>query len=140
MKKLYILFIVFIVSILGACGGDSDQPEADGIETNQQAEENAEVALNNIDVQTEGLSYDVTGDVQAKENVIYYVLEHEGDVIEEETEINIEETEGWGNFEISGELPEAVTDSEEPPTLILYGKNEEGEQVNSNFIPIDLTE
>jgi len=131
-----------MIRLLAACAdeGGQDAGNGDGAAGGEEEAESAVLVLNSVEVQTEGPAYEVTGEARAADNVFYYVVEHEENVIEEETEIHLEETVGWGTFEISGELPDSVTESEEPPTLTLYGKNEEGEEINSNFIPIDLSE
>jgi len=60
-------------------------------------------------------------------------------VIIEEAHLSLDDPQnGWSDVEITLDLTDKYSNNEEPPIIVLYGKNSEGEIVNTNYIPIDL--
>jgi hypothetical protein len=131
-------FILLIIAILflAACGNTEESVD----ENDAEQDEAGSVDFRNIDVQTEDLEVNVTGQASTDSNEFYYRVEEAGDVIMEEARVSLEEAQtDWREFEIMLDLSEKYSNNnEEPPIILLYGKNSEGEMVNPNYIPIDL--
>ncbi len=114
--------------LLVACGND-----------NQAAENNTSVVFQNIDVVTEGNEFVLTGEVMATEGEFFYVIEQGEEKISAEKRIPIDQDTGdWEDFEIKEKLSDAVIESNDPPIIMLYGKNNDDGIVNPNYIPVDL--
>lgn len=114
--------------LLVACGND-----------NQAAENNTSVVFQNIDVVSEGNEFVLTGEVIATEGEFFYVIEQGEEQISAEKRILIDqETGDWEGFEIKEKLSDAVIESNDPPIIMLYGKNNDDGIVNPNYIPVDL--
>ncbi|WP_164215023.1 hypothetical protein [Virgibacillus sp. YIM 98842] len=130
-------FILLIIAILflAACGNTEES-----VDENDAEQDEAGVDFRNIDVQTEDLEVNVTGQASTDSNEFYYRVEEAGNVILEEARVSLEEAQtDWREFEIMLDLSEKYSNNnEEPPIILLYGKNSEGEMVNPNYIPIDL--
>lgn len=131
-------FILLIIAILflAACGNTEESVD----ENDAEQDEAGSVDFRNIDVQTEDLEVNVTGQASTDSNEFYYRVEEAGNVIMEEARVSLEEAQtDWREFEIMLDLSEKYSNNnEEPPIILLYGKNSEGEMVNPNYIPIDL--
>lgn len=137
MRKLWIVAIISVIAVLSGCSdGNEDANETESTEE-QQAEETTAITFRNIDVKVDGLQYKLIGEAQSNEDVFYYTLEHGDAVLEEEEEMKLEDRR-WTSFEITGELPGDLVDSEDAPVIVLYAKTEDGERVNPNYVPIDL--
>lgn len=133
MKIKYFLFIICLF-ILAACEEDS-VPAGN----NESSETEISVSFRNLDVQTEASSFMLTGEVNADENVFYYTVKQGENELLSEQSIDIsEEAAGWSEFEITGEIPEEALQEEETPIITLYGKDAAGEEINPNYIPIDV--
>lgn len=138
MKKLLTVTLFMMLAVLTACGSSAEENEDAENNGQQQSEETVSVIFRHIDLKVEDHEYVLTGEVQSMTEV-YYTIEQEGEVLQEEERLELEDSTEWTSFEISGELPESVDQSKEPPVIVLYGKNEQGEQINPNYIPIDLS-
>lgn len=81
----------------------------------------------------------VTGKAKATNNEIFYVVNQGDNPIVEETKITLdEEQEEWTDLEIKFPLTEEMENSDDTLVVGLYGKNDEGKQINPNYLPIDL--
>lgn len=131
----YIL-LIFTLIFAAACSNgeetvDDNDPGKDGSP--------GTIDLRNLDVEAEGLEVTATGEASAVSNEFYYRVEEEGEIIIEETHMSLEETQNdWNEFEVTFDLTDKYSHKEAPPIIVLYGKNEEGEMVNPNYIPVDL--
>jgi len=134
----YIILIMMSI-LLSACGNaDPDVEDTENENTSGQ-EETGSVVLQDVEVETEDLLVSVTGEAIADKGEFYYRVEEEGDVIVEETHVSLEDPDdNWEEFDITLDLTDKYSGNEEPPVIVLYGKNDEGEMVNPNYIPIDV--
>src|SRR5699024_5534350 len=81
----------------------------------------------------------VTGKAKATNDEIFYVIEQGEEQIVEGTKITLEEEEDeWTDLEIKFPLTEEMENSEDALVAILYGKDDHGEQINPNILPINL--
>ncbi|WP_144029185.1 hypothetical protein [Oceanobacillus profundus] len=120
--------LIIIVFLLAACGNE-----------NQAAENNNSIVFQNIDVVSDANEFVLTGEVAATEGEFFYVIEQGDEQISEEKRISIAQKSGdWVEFEIKEKLSEAVIESNNPPIMMLYGKNMDDEIVNPNYIPVDI--
>ncbi|WP_339228798.1 hypothetical protein NSQ77_03275 [Oceanobacillus sp. FSL K6-2867] len=117
-----------IVFLLAACGDD-----------NPAVENTNSVVFQNIDIVSKGNEFVLTGEVIAAEGEFFYIIEQGDKQIFEERRISAPQESGdWGKFEIKEQLSNAMIESNDPPILMLYGKNKDGEIVNPNYIPVDI--
>ncbi|RYG72596.1 hypothetical protein EU245_09700 [Lentibacillus lipolyticus] len=136
------VFIAFAAIVLSACSntGESNGNNETNKEANEQTEETASVTFRKMDVTTEESTIQVTGEAQTVGDSIYYTFEQGDTVLVEENEINLQKNEqGWASFSIELELNERIKNTEEVPIIILYGKNDSGEKVDQNHVPVDLS-
>lgn len=128
-------FLLIIVAfILTACGEESGP-----IESNENGQTKISISFRNLDVQTEGNSFVLTGEVNTEESIFYYVLKQgENELISEQSVDVSAGAAGWANFKISGEIPEEALQREDTPIITMYGKSAEDEEINPNYIPIDV--
>ncbi|MDO6449269.1 hypothetical protein [Oceanobacillus sp. FSL W7-1304] len=120
--------LIIIVFLLAACGNE-----------NQAAENNNSIVFQNIDVVSDANEFVLTGEVAATEGEFFYVIEQGDEQISEEKRISIAQKScDWVEFEIKEKLSEAVIESNNPPIMMLYGKNMDDEIVNPNYIPVDI--
>jgi len=81
----------------------------------------------------------IEGSAKTTNDKFYYHVEQEGEVIVEETEVTLDETEdGWGEYKIELDLTDDMYEQEEYPVLVLYVKASDDTKVNPTNIPIDL--
>jgi hypothetical protein len=129
--------LIMIALFLTACGDTTEEPDVENDDPG--LDEMNSVNLRNVDVAAEDLEVVVTGEASAVSDEFYYRVEEEGDVIVEEEHVTLDEPEDdWSEFELTLDLTDKYSNNEEPPVIVLYGKNSEGEMVNPNYIPIDL--
>lgn len=133
MKKYILLLITLFLFIAGCSNEDTN-------ETNEENSNESDVHLQmrNIDVQVEELKVKVAAEVNTNENVIYYKLEQGEEVIQEEQSLEIDKQENWVEIHIDYTLEEKMLDKENPPVIHLYVKDNQNNEVNSNYIPIDV--
>lgn len=133
VKVRYLLAIMFLF-LLAACG-----EEAAPAERNGDTQQEVSVSFRNLDIQVEDTSFVLTGEVNAKENIFYYAVKQgKNELISEESIEVAKEGASWTGFEITGQLPEEAVESKDAPIIMLYGKTADGEEINPNYIPIDI--
>lgn len=134
----FLFMIIVAIMLVGCSSGDNETPEVN--EPNEQADTKSSISVNfrNIEVTMEDFQFHMLGEVNASEDSFYYIIEQGEEVLQEEKKIELDQ-EGWNDFEIDGELPENVVEQSEPPIILLYGKDKNGELVNPNYIPIDTS-
>ncbi|GAB3060272.1 lipoprotein [Virgibacillus ainsalahensis] len=133
----YIIIVLTAAVVLAGC---NSQGETDnGADTANEAEESPSVSLRNIEVVVENDQIQVTAEANAAENEIYYTLEQGETLLVEEEIINLDGGHyGWSDFQLEVELPEEVEKTEDAPIIKMYGKDDNGELINPNYIPVDL--
>ncbi|GLO65634.1 MULTISPECIES: hypothetical protein [Oceanobacillus] len=136
MKKIGIVMLVLL--FLTACGNrDEDviEPMESESELDQQA---TSVQFRNVDVNIESEQFHIIGEVNSSGGLFYYKVELNGEIIQEEAYEQVENsTNEWSEFEIVETLPREVLEGNDPPVVVLYGKNQSGEPINENYVPID---
>ncbi|WP_067730698.1 hypothetical protein [Oceanobacillus damuensis] len=134
----YILVLAALL-LVAACGNDENN-DRNATDSDNALTENSAVMFQNIDVKVEGTEFLLTGEASSATGEIFYVIDQGDDVLMGEKSISLEGAEPgeWAAFEINETLPVAVEGTEDPPIITLYGKDENNEMVNPNYIPIDL--
>jgi len=132
VRRFFLLF--FVVILLAACGADSDN------ENNNNGEEKESTTFRNIDIVTEDDDVKITGEMNSWDGNFYYHLLSGEEVIMDEEEVETEHIGFWSPFEIVLSKAEILELTDEVPHIVLHGKNSEGENINSNYVPIDLEE
>lgn len=121
--------------MLVACGNEDTKSD------NVLTEDRASVSFQNIDVNVDSREFVLTGEVSGVVNEFFYVIDQGEERLLDEKSIPLDATSGdWGAFEINETIPESdsAVDSEDPPIITLYGKDNNNEMVNPNYIPVDL--
>lgn len=135
------IFILISLSLVVACS-NSENPEVIQNEDENNAEEFVEsdvsVKFAGIDIVYKRDAIHITGDVQTTEDHFYYTLDNDGEVIVEETEIEVDDSvEGWSSFTFEIDIGDEGLTNEDVPFLTFYGKD--GEKIiNPNYVPVDL--
>ncbi|MHA6251675.1 hypothetical protein [Oceanobacillus sp. CAU 1775] len=123
--------LVLFTFLLVACGDTNEVDVQDEVEST--------VSFRSMDIQVEDNTFTLVGEVNTDEDEFYYEIKQGEEVITEETAVEVVKEESrWVSFEISEEIPEDAFDGEDAPIITLYGKNESGEVVNPNYIPVDI--
>ncbi|WP_404458756.1 hypothetical protein [Oceanobacillus kapialis] len=139
MKKI---MIVMVIILLAGCSNTQENNERTEESANEHEQEtDVSVSIQNLDVQVNDKAMEaiITGEASLSGSDLYYTLE-QGDrelAIEESVELEAN-AHGLSSFEISVEIPEETSSGEQPPVVKLYGKNNSGEEINPNYIPIDV--
>lgn len=136
MKKIGIVLLILL--FLAACG-NRDENVIEPLESEPELDQQAtSVQFRNVDVNIESEQFHIIGEVNSSGGLYYYQVELDGDIIQEEAYEEVENlTDEWSKFEIVETLPREVLEGNEPPVVVLYGKNQSGEPINENYIPID---
>ncbi len=130
------MMIVLVVLLVG-CNNQTNET-ADNNEDEQSNE--ASVNIRNVEVKVQDdLQATITGEASLFESGLYYVLEQGDTELLSEEEIVLESNpHGFSTFEILLDIPQDSISKEQAPVVKLYGKNASGEEVNPNYVPIDL--
>lgn len=132
MKRIWTIAAAAL--ILAGCGSEEAADD-------KGFEESGSVSLQNLDMQVDGLSFVMEGQARATESELFYEVTLAGETITEEQPVQLNgesNPAGWTEFSIEGEIPGEAAEREEPPIIVLYGKNTAGERVNGNYIPVDI--
>src|SRR5699024_9545723 len=78
----------------------------------------------------------ITGEAKGPADVLYYKVELD-DVLIEETELTLDQASEWSEFAIDLTLSSDTVESGDIPVLVLYGKDEDGNMLQPNYIGID---
>ena len=132
--KINYLILIILGLLLTACGEDTSTPEANM----EQSEEETSVTFRGLDIQTEGTSFVLTGEVNAADDIFYYLVKQGEEELLAEQSVELTPGDEWVSFEISEELPEQTLDGEEAPIITMYGKTADNQTINPNFIPVDI--
>lgn len=131
----YIISGLVLLMLVGCGSGEDSASETE----EGQEEEEASLQLRNIEVTVEDGQVQLTAQASAEDGEIYYTLEQGEKVLIEETSLTLGEGHyGWSDLDLELELPENAGESGEAPIIKVYGKNEVGEQVNPNYIPVEM--
>lgn len=139
MKRLFILMGLFF--IVGCSNGETQEVEQNVAidDVNEVPQSDVAVRFAGIDVVTKRQSIHIEGDVQSKESHFYYTLEDEGEVLVEETMVEVEQPgEEWSTFTLEIDIEEMGLINQDVPLLTFYGKDDE-KIINPNYVPVDLT-
>ncbi|MFC2949944.1 hypothetical protein [Virgibacillus sediminis] len=130
----YILIILAAAAVLAGCSGTVDDKE------NETAEQgNTAVSLRNIDVITTGNEIQLTAEASTAQEELFYKLEQGEETLIEESSFTPGEGEGeWRKFQLNIGMPDELDSSGKAPIITIYAKDEQGEPVNPNYIPVDM--
>ncbi|GGP14399.1 hypothetical protein [Oceanobacillus neutriphilus] len=140
MKRWYVVIAAAV--LLAGCGNREEEviepagPE-DSVETENQTTD--AVTFQEIDVTAEGEQFHIIGQVKTSADVFFYRIEQDGEVIQEEESVRLEgeDPEAFRSFGIMETFSGDILEHEEPPIVIMYGKNKDNKEINANFVPID---
>src|SRR5699024_7420332 len=126
------LIIILALLFLAACGNDKANNNGEN-DSNQET-----ISFRNIDIVLEGDDVLISGEMNSWDgNFYYHVLSGEKQIIEEE-KVEKNQIHFWANFEISLSKEELQSLTEDVPHIVLYGKDDSGEDIDPNYVPIDL--
>lgn len=138
MKKFLLVF-ASVLFILAGCSSNEEQQSVSVDNEAEAEEEQVTVNLRNIYISEENNHIKIEGEARATDDTFYYQVEQDDSLLIEETQISMDKTNlGWGEFEIDLEEEEKMRENEKPPFMVFYVKNEDGEKINVNYVPIDL--
>src|SRR5690625_7466185 len=80
----------------------------------------------------------VTGQAKATNGEVYYEVEQGEETIlnEEKNELDHKD-EDWTEFEFEFDLTKEMENDEDTLVVVLYGKDQTGKKINSNYLPND---
>lgn len=132
------LFMIVGLLIIAGCGGNQ-APESQ-FEENDGVSDVSDVSISFgiLDVVTRAGVIQVKGEAKTDENSFYYILEYEGSLIVEETEVQLnDEDSEWRTFSFETTIEGEEFENKDGLLLTLYLKDGET-KVNPNYIPVDL--
>lgn len=135
-ENMKYVMIILAALVLTACG-NNENAETENTDTTQ-TNSNVSVMFQNMDLNSEGTTFVLTGEATSTDGKIYYVIDQGEDRLIEENTITLEKTGEWTKFEIEETLPESSLEANDPPVITLYGKDANNEMANPNYIPVDL--
>lgn len=140
MKKL--AFVFATVLLIAGCSGANDQDTQNDENDDQNRttkESTVSLNLDELDVTVPDKQIVVTGKAKATDGKFFYALKYGDDVVVDETKVTVDADSGeWGDFSIKLDQPADVEKGDEVPIFTFYVKNGEGEQINPNYVPVDL--
>jgi|SRR5690625_6877 len=81
----------------------------------------------------------VTGQAKATNGEVYYEVEQGDETILKEERIELDhKDEDWTKFEFEFDLTKEMENDEDTLVVALYGKDQTGKKINSNYLPIDF--
>lgn len=126
MKQM-LLFLLLVVLLVGCSNTDGSNSDS----TNT-------IDIRNVDVQVEELTASLVADVKTSSDKIFYRVELGEEVLQNEERIQLNGHAEWKPFELGVTLPEKVMKVKDAPIFVIYGKSENGEEINPNYIPIEI--
>lgn len=139
MKRWYVIIAAAV--LLAGCGNREEVIEPAGPEESTETENQTTdtVMFQELDITAEGEQFHIIGQVKTSANVFFYRIEQGGEIIQEEESVELEEAdpESFQNFEIMETFSDDILEQEDPPIVIMYGKNEDNNEINANYVPID---
>ncbi|WP_156288843.1 hypothetical protein [Oceanobacillus salinisoli] len=129
----YIILLLMSMILVG-CNNE----EAANGESNETEETSASIEIRNVDVQVEELQVILMAEAKTSSNEIFYRLEQGEELLQEERQMSFNGEKEWNAFELEVTLPEEVSAEENPPIIVIYGKNENGDMINPNYIPVAI--
>ncbi len=120
--------------------GEDSKVEQNVNESNagEIVESDVSVKFAGIDIVYKRPAIQIAGDVQTTEDHFYYKLDNDGQIIVEETKVEVGHLDGeWSTFEFEIDIEDKELTNQDVPFLTFYGKD--GERIiNPNYVPVDL--
>lgn len=140
MKRWYV--VIAAIVLLAGCGNRGEEviEPADLKEKAKTENQTTDsVMFQEIDITAEGEQFHIIGQVKTSANVFFYRIEQDGEIIQEEESVELEEAdpESFQNFQIMETFSGDVLEQTEPPIVFMYGKDEDNNEINTNYVPID---
>lgn len=124
-----ILLFASVLLLFVACSNGAKQ---------EKEEDKESVIFRSIDIVLEGDEVLITGEAKSWDGNLYYHLLAGEEKIMEEFLIHTGHKNFWWEFDISLSKEVLLSLTDEVPHIVLYGKNSSGEDINPNYVPIDL--
>ncbi|MUK90145.1 hypothetical protein GMD78_17365 [Ornithinibacillus sp. L9] len=139
MNNRWIVLLIILVALVG-CGNQKQEDNSENQHEDNGVVEQSSVQFQNIDVTVENNIATMTGQAISSNGEFFYVVLIGEKEVSEETKVSIKDgIDSWSDFSIELELTEEMLEAEEDvPVFQLYGKRENGDRINPNYIPIDV--
>ncbi|GAA0312821.1 hypothetical protein [Oceanobacillus sp. FSL W7-1293] len=139
MKRWYAVIAVLV--LLAGCG-NRDEEVIEPSAPDENNETTGTVMFQEIDITADGEQFHIVGQVRTDGNAFFYRVEQDGETIQEETTVELEEADAgsFQSFQIMETFSEDTLSHEEPPFVVMYGKDEDDNEINANYVPIDTEE
>lgn len=131
------VWVFLTLLIIAGCGSSLETEEVpEKVESTTTSD--VFISFSEVNVLTTNTKLDVTGEAKTDESSFYYIIEQDGKVLVEETEVVLGESVGeWKSFELEDSILEVDQEDEAVPIIKLYVKD--GDKINNpHFVPIDL--
>lgn len=129
--------MLIVILMIAGCGGIDEKNNDNESEVEPDKES---VVFRQIDVIVDSDQIKVSGEVKSWDGTFYYHILQGEEIVLDEDRFTSEHIGFWTPFIIELEKEDINQLREEIPHIALYGKNEAGEQINPNYVPIDLEE
>ncbi|CDO02688.1 hypothetical protein BN988_01163 [Oceanobacillus picturae] len=136
MKKSIIIALALLL-----VGCSNEQPTNESAENNDGGQgADASVSIRNVEVEVDdALQATITGEAALAGSDLYYQLEQGDVVLISEAKVELDSNpHGLSPFELLLQVPEDAVSGDQAPIVKFYGKDQSGEEVNQNYVPIDL--
>ncbi|WP_080874995.1 hypothetical protein [Oceanobacillus timonensis] len=139
MKRWYV--IVAVIVLLAGCGNRGEEviePAAPG----ENDEAASTVMFQEIDITADGEQFYIVGQAKTDGDAFFYRVEQDEETVQEEEMVDLEESDpdAFQQFEIMETFSEETLEQEEPPIVVMYGKDADNNEINPNYVPIDTEE
>jgi len=148
MRYLIPLLMVLMLTLVGCSNSDENQDKDDTENAESKTVENQEggeeqtndfARFHNIDFLLGVDDVKITGQAEATNNEVFYEVTQGDETVIGETKIPLEHKDkDWTKFEFEFDLTKDMEESEDALVVVFYGKDEEDQIINSNYLPIDF--
>ncbi|MFD1415300.1 putative periplasmic lipoprotein [Oceanobacillus jeddahense] len=139
MKRWYV--VIALIVLLAGCGNRGEEV-IEPIAPEEDNETASTVMFQEIDITSDGEQFHIVGQARTDAEAFFYRVEQDGEPIQEEKTIELEEAApgSFQDFEIMETFSEDILEQEEPPIVIMYGKDGDNNEINPNYVPVDTEE
>lgn|SRR5699024_1717160 len=142
--RYFVIGLVLLLMLVGCGNKGTDHAtkspsNEEGTEQKDEGESQETTEFKAIDVKVDDEEIHIKGNANVSNGVIYYEIEdQEGKTLLKEQEVELDETDDWSKFSIDISAKK-VKDAGDTAILLMYGKDENGKEINTNHVPVDLS-
>lgn len=144
----YIVSFLLIFTIVG-CSQPIEENSEEQTESESSVVENTESDDKESDVSARfnqlhfRLGVDdikITGQAKSTNDEVFYRVEHGDKLLVEETRISLDnqDKDDWSELEFTFDLTDDMEESDEELFVVFYAKDEEGSEINPNYLSVNL--